>query len=143
MTGAPREDNEDLGFMKIMADGSQEIAKAMWDEMMTTLKPSVRELQLKTPKVQPRDLSSNKPIEYWVLASSQPELGPDGEVISIMGSITDISHLKWAQGNLLHKHYVNLELTHFHQLVRPTRNAHSRGRGNEETAERVHRYHVA
>jgi hypothetical protein len=32
------------------------------------------------------------------LASSSPEIGPSGEIMSIMGSITDISQLKWAQG---------------------------------------------
>jgi PAS domain S-box-containing protein len=96
MTGTPREDSDDLGFMKVVADGSQEVAKDMWDQMLKTFKPSVREIQLRNPQVQPRDLSGNK-IEYWVLASSQPELGPSGEVISVMGSIADISHLKWAQ----------------------------------------------
>jgi signal transduction histidine kinase len=30
--------------------------------------------------------------------TSQPEISPDGKLISVMGSITDISHLKWAQG---------------------------------------------
>ena len=37
-------------------------------------------------------------MDYWVLATSQPELAEDGSLRSIMGSITDISHLKWAQG---------------------------------------------
>lgn len=96
MTGYPREDNEDFGCIKVLAEDSQEVAKEMWDEMMRTLKPSAREIQLRNPKVHPRDLSGNE-IEYWVLASSQPELGPHGEVISIMGSIADISHMKWAQ----------------------------------------------
>jgi PAS domain S-box-containing protein len=96
MTGYAREDTDEFGFNKVLAEGSQQVAKEMWDEMMTTLKPSVREIQLRNPQVHPRDLGGNK-IEYWVLASSQPELGPNGEVISIMGSIADISHLKWAQ----------------------------------------------
>ncbi|KAF1918477.1 aerobic respiration control sensor protein arcB [Ampelomyces quisqualis] len=96
MTGAPRDDNDYFSFVKVVAEESQAVAKDMWDEMMTTLKPSVREIQLRNPQVQPRDLSDNI-IEYWVLASSQPELGPNGDVISIMGSIADISHLKWAQ----------------------------------------------
>lgn len=100
MTGYPREDNEGFGFMKTIAANSQDVAEDMWKEMMRSFKPLVRELQLKNSQVQPRDLSGN-PIEYWVLASSQPELGPDGEVISIMGSITDISHLKWAQGKFM------------------------------------------
>lgn len=97
MTSAPREDAEEYGFMKLVSEESREEAKKMWEEMMTTLKPSVHELRLKSPQQQPRDLSGD-PIACWVLASSLPELGPDGQVVSIMGSIIDISHLKWAQG---------------------------------------------
>ncbi|KAF2822202.1 putative histidine kinase HHK16p [Ophiobolus disseminans] len=98
MSGFPRENEEEFGFIEVVADGSQDMAKGMWEEMMTTLKPSVRELQLKNRKVQPLDSSGTEPIEYWVLASSSPEIGSNGEVVSIMGSIIDISHLKWAQG---------------------------------------------
>jgi PAS domain S-box-containing protein len=97
MTGANRDDEENLSFLKLMADGSRGAAMEMWQEMITTMKPSVRELQLKNTMGSPKDLSGNA-IEYWVLASSQPELGPDGKVIAIMGSITDISQIKWAQG---------------------------------------------
>jgi PAS domain S-box-containing protein len=95
MTGTPRDD-KDHEFMNVIADRSYDVAKDMWKEMLTTLKPSVREIQLRNPQLRPHDLSGNT-IEYWVLASSQPELAPSGEVISIMGSIADISHLKWAQ----------------------------------------------
>jgi hypothetical protein len=65
--------------------------------MMTTMKPATREIQLKPLNIQPRDLIGS-PIEYWVLASSAPQLGLDGEVLYIMGSIADISHLKWVHG---------------------------------------------
>lgn len=96
MTGTPRDEDESMGFLKPLADESRIIAKEMWYEMMATMKPSVRELQLRTSQIQPRSLEG-EPIDYWVLATSQPELGLNGEVISIMGSIADISHLKWAQ----------------------------------------------
>jgi PAS domain S-box-containing protein len=97
MTGASKDDNERLGFQNLIADGSRDASKSMWNEMRTNLTPAVRELQLKHPRVLPRDLSGNI-IECWVLANSQPELGPKGEIVSIMGSISDISHRKWAQG---------------------------------------------
>ena len=32
-----------------------------------------------------------------VLSSSYPELGEDGSVISVSGTLTDITHLKWAE----------------------------------------------
>lgn len=65
--------------------------------MITHHKPASRELQFANSTFQPRDIDGSL-IEYWVLSASQPELSPDGELISIMGSLTDISHLKWAQG---------------------------------------------
>lgn len=89
-------DKHELSFLTHIEDSSKEVAQSMWDEMMTTLKPSTREIQLNNPQ-QPRYLNGEL-IEYWVLASSAPEIGPGGDVISIMGSITDISHMKWAQG---------------------------------------------
>jgi hypothetical protein len=33
-----------------------------------------------------------------LLSHSSPEIGPNGDILSIMGSITDISQTKWAQG---------------------------------------------
>ncbi|KAJ4376119.1 hypothetical protein N0V83_001400 [Neocucurbitaria cava] len=97
MTGHPRESDEELSFLGTVAEESRDVTQAMWDEMMTTMKPMTRELHLNNPHAHPRDVNG-EPIEYWVLASSQPEIGLDGEVISIMGSIADISHMKWAQG---------------------------------------------
>jgi PAS domain S-box-containing protein len=97
MTGHPRDKNDEFSFTLLFEDKSREAAMDMWHYMMKTHKPSTRELQLINPKARPRDLDG-EPIEYWVLASSQPEMSPDGEVISIMGSIADISQIKWAQG---------------------------------------------
>jgi PAS domain S-box-containing protein len=97
MTGHSRETREELSFLELMAEGSRDICKTMWDDMMITRQASTKELQLSSSFIQARDLSGNA-IDYWVLASSQPEIGPDGEIISVMGSITDISQIKWAQG---------------------------------------------
>ena len=66
-------------------------------DMVYEHKPASRELQFANSRVQPKDIDG-KPIEYWVLVNSQPEINANGELVSIMGSITDISHLKWAQG---------------------------------------------
>lgn len=65
--------------------------------MMTDSRPRQEEFLLTNPISGAQDLQGD-PIEYWVLATSQPEIGGDGEAKSVMGSIADISHLKWAQG---------------------------------------------
>ena len=98
MTGHPRDSTEPLAFLEIMAEESRQVAHEMWNEMITDLKPRANELQLRDSANGPRDLTTGEPIEYWVLASSAPEIGMDGQLRSIMGSIADISHLKWAQG---------------------------------------------
>ncbi|KAF1359732.1 hypothetical protein EJ07DRAFT_155677 [Lizonia empirigonia] len=96
LTGHVREGFKEYSFLSIMAEESVQPCKDMWEELLETKTACTRELRLNNRHVQPRDLSGN-PIEYWVLANSSPELGPDGQILSIMGSITDISQLKWAQ----------------------------------------------
>lgn len=97
MTGQARDDDSPFAFLNIMDDASRLKAEAMWRDHLSGLSMRQEELQLKNTHIVPRDLAG-EPIEYWVLATSQPEISPDGQVRSIMGSIADISHLKWAQG---------------------------------------------
>jgi PAS domain S-box-containing protein len=99
MTGFPRETSgyEHWSTADVFLGESKKTGFEMWDHIVRTKQPISRELRFRDPKVRPRDLHG-EPIEFWVLASSQPEVAPDGELMSIMGSITDISHIKWAQG---------------------------------------------
>ncbi|KAJ4296620.1 hypothetical protein N0V90_006668 [Kalmusia sp. IMI 367209] len=97
MTGHGRDDNSPFAFLGLMEDESRQKAEAMWRDHLTDSTLRQEELQLKNTGIVPRDLSG-EPMQYWVLATSQPEIGADGKVRSIMGSIADISHIKWAQG---------------------------------------------
>ncbi|KAH6625245.1 hypothetical protein C7974DRAFT_312570 [Boeremia exigua] len=97
LTGHAREAYGEFSFLGIMADESVQPCQEMWEQLVQTKKACTRELRLNNPHVQPRDVSGN-PIAFWVLANSAPELNLDGEIVSIMGSITDISQFKWAQG---------------------------------------------
>jgi PAS domain S-box-containing protein len=96
MTGALREDTDPVAFLKVCAEASRPVAMGQWEELLKTRKRAVREIQLMIPKVQPPELGGDV-IDSWILAVSQPELGPDGEVVNIMGALSDISHMKWAQ----------------------------------------------
>jgi hypothetical protein len=97
MTGHARDDERPFSFLDIMANGSRRKAAEMWENLFKDTGPQQEELQLKYPHVVPVDLEG-QPIECWVLASSQPEIGMDGTIRSIMGSIADISQIKWVQG---------------------------------------------
>ena len=90
MTGVTREEGKVPWSVDIMEGASKEHARDLWDYVTRELKPTSREIQFSRSRVKPRDLSG-EPIEYWVLVSSQPEVSPDGRLISVMGSITDIS----------------------------------------------------
>ena len=95
LTGHAREGFGEFSFLGVMADESVEPCQGMWEELMATKTTCTRELKLRNPHFQPRDPDGN-PIDFWVLASSSPEIGPNGDIMSIMGSITDISQFRWA-----------------------------------------------
>ncbi|KAF2659309.1 aerobic respiration control sensor protein arcB [Lophiostoma macrostomum CBS 122681] len=97
MTGLSKEDSGRMSFLDHISENSRPVAQRMWDHMTSDFKGRSEELQLVNPLVTPRDLAG-EPIEFWVLASSLPEVGDDGRLRSVMGSIADISHMKWAQG---------------------------------------------
>ena len=97
MTAYPRDSQDEKAFLHLVAEGSRQTALDTWRDMTTDFQPRSAELQLNSDKVTAHNLRG-EPIEYWVLASSLPEIGIDGQLRSIMGSITDISHIKWVQG---------------------------------------------
>lgn len=79
MTGHQKYDDSPFGFHNHLTDESRETAEKMWVALMTD--PSLRqeEMRIKSSNVVPRDLAGD-PIEYWVLVTSQPEIGPDGKI---------------------------------------------------------------
>ena len=97
MTGQPRDEMHEMSWMEYIMDTSRNTMEEGWLKMTVDHVPWSGELQLKNLSLRPVNLSG-EPIDYWVLCTAQPEFSSDGSLRSIMGSITDISHLKWAQG---------------------------------------------
>ncbi|KAF1835179.1 hypothetical protein BDW02DRAFT_638833 [Decorospora gaudefroyi] len=99
MTGHPRDldKTEPFSWLELCQDRSKEVVMDMWYSMVETRSPTSREVQLNCSDVHPRDFNG-EPIDYWALVSGQAEITPEGELLSFMGSLADISHLKWAQG---------------------------------------------
>lgn len=64
--------------------------------------PVVFELKTKMFWQPPSELqqpeTSSSPQYKWILCSAYPELGPGDELLEIVGSVTDISKQKWAEG---------------------------------------------
>jgi PAS domain S-box-containing protein len=97
MTGHTRDSQYEMSWMDFILESSIETMEEGWHLLVDEHLPWSGELQLKHPYVHPVNLHGEQ-IEYWVLFSAHTEFGSDGSLRSIMGSITDISHLKWAQG---------------------------------------------
>ncbi|KAK7959013.1 uncharacterized protein PG986_003867 [Apiospora aurea] len=98
MTGHPRENLYEMSWMEQIADKSRTLMQEGWRQMTVERTAWSGELLMKKIRVQPVDLNGEA-IDYWLLVTAQPEIAPDGSTVrSIMGSVTDISHLKWAQG---------------------------------------------
>ncbi|KAF1988817.1 aerobic respiration control sensor protein arcB [Aulographum hederae CBS 113979] len=96
MTGHPRHDLFEMSWMECIFESSRETMNKGWHRMVHDRLPWSGELQLKPVSGSPVNLQGEE-IDYWVLSSAQPEFASDGSLRSVMGSICDISHSKWAQ----------------------------------------------
>jgi len=85
-----------LSFMETVAESNASVALGMWHQMTVERKPVACDLLLSHNYNTEVD-EAGVPIEPWVLVSAAPEIGPDDELRSIMGSITDISHYHYAR----------------------------------------------
>lgn len=97
MTGHSKENMHEFAWLDDLVESSIPTAQESWRILAEDKVAWSGELQFKRI-THDSLISDSEPIEYWVLATAQPELAEDGSLRSIMGSITDISHLKWAQG---------------------------------------------
>ncbi|KAK0625786.1 aerobic respiration control sensor protein arcB [Immersiella caudata] len=97
MTGHLRESEYEMSWMDFMTKDSVKIMEEGWKQLVNDHQPWSSELQLLKRSPNPVNFEA-EPMECWVLLSASPELTSDGSLRAIMGSITEISHLKWAQG---------------------------------------------
>lgn len=95
ITGHPRGDDSALSFKNIMHEDTMDIAMQSWSLYVNDRVKWQGELRLKKPWVDP---STGENIPNWILAAGVPDHYPDGRFRSLMGSITDISRIKWAEG---------------------------------------------
>lgn len=96
MTGLPRDSQYELSWMDIIVGSSVKTMEDGWHHLANEHLPWSGELQLQIRKANPTNLHGEA-IDYWVMFIAQPEIAADGSLRSIMGSITDISKIKWAQ----------------------------------------------
>ncbi|ORY61513.1 aerobic respiration control sensor protein arcB [Pseudomassariella vexata] len=97
MTGHPRDNLYEMSWMEQLEESSRKTMEEAWRQMVEGRKSWSGEVQLKKFNVHPVDLN-DEAIEYWVLVTAQPEIASDGSVRSVMGSLIDVSHVRWARG---------------------------------------------
>ncbi|KAF4975533.1 hypothetical protein FZEAL_7679 [Fusarium zealandicum] len=97
MTGHTRDGQSEMSWVDFIMGSSVKTMEEGWQQLTKDHLPWSGELQLQTKARNPVEMSGEY-IDYWVLFTAHVELSSTGSLRSIMGSITDISHLKWAQG---------------------------------------------
>lgn len=97
MTGHTRDSQYEMSWMDFIMPSSTRTMEDGWHRLVNEHRPWSGELQLKIRIAKPLNLHGEA-IDYWCMFTAQPEIAPDGSLRSVMGSITDISHMKWAQG---------------------------------------------
>ncbi len=95
MTRIDRECQEPMSWTNCVADTSLESIRCAWAQMHDARTSWSGELLLKSHHASGTQSQEN--LEHWVLFTAHVETRKDGLLKSVMGSITDISHLKWAQ----------------------------------------------
>jgi len=96
MTGHPRDQLHEMSFMEQIDPRSLPDIEAGWRKLTEQHLPWSGDLLMRKILIHPVDLEGQE-IDYWVFLAAIPDYAPDGSVRSIMGSLIDVSELKWAQ----------------------------------------------
>ncbi|RBA22433.1 hypothetical protein FPRO05_00780 [Fusarium proliferatum] len=96
MTGHSRDTPGDVSWADLMKN-SGSVMEQGWHRLTQDMLTWSGEVKLRESFENPVNIHG-EPIDFWVLVTAHPEITLSGTLRSIMGSITDISHLKWAQG---------------------------------------------
>ncbi|KAM0221349.1 hypothetical protein ACHAQD_005252 [Fusarium lateritium] len=96
MTGHTRDNQVDTAWVDLLRSPGSIMEKG-WERLTQEFLPWSGEVKLRQGTEDPVNLPGES-IDLWVMVTAHPEISSTGALRSIMGSITDISHLKWAQG---------------------------------------------
>lgn len=96
MTGLQKDDIEPMTWMEFLDESSRSVMEHGWAQLVEERVPWSGEIQLSSKA--PHAFGSEEHIDKWVLFSAAPEFAMNSSLRSIMGSITDITNLKWAEG---------------------------------------------
>lgn len=93
LTGQPRMSFDQLSWTDLIVEEDIDKLQKEWSAMMEEKKTKQMQYRLKKTWINQEGVRSN----IWVQGSSYPELDESGNVISVMGTLFDISQFKWAE----------------------------------------------
>ncbi|KAJ4363008.1 hypothetical protein N0V83_010126 [Neocucurbitaria cava] len=93
LTGVSHAPADQAEWFEIVADEDVDRVKEDWSNILEGKKSDGVQFRLKKQWTNQDGIRSN----IWVQSSSYPELDESGKVISIMGTLFDISQFKWAE----------------------------------------------
>lgn len=93
VSGHPVVPYEDIKWDVFMDATNLAIVAHNWEIITTTKKPVKFQFELNRTW----NDGHGHEMRASVLSCSYPELGEDGSVIAVSGTLTDITHLKWAE----------------------------------------------
>ncbi|KAF2125221.1 hypothetical protein P153DRAFT_300481 [Dothidotthia symphoricarpi CBS 119687] len=93
LTGLSRGEPGQADWLKVIAEEDVQAVNAYWAAIVEGKKSDSMQFRLRTTWINQDGARSN----IWVESSSHQELDESGNVISIMGTLFDISQFKWAE----------------------------------------------
>ena len=93
VSGHPVVPFEEIEWSVFMNAANLAIVNDNWEAVVNTKKPNKFQFELKRTW----NDGHGHEMRASVLSCSYPELGDDGSVVSVSGTLTDITHLKWAE----------------------------------------------
>ena len=93
VTGHPVVDFYDISWANCLTEDSLASVSINWNTLVVTKEPVNFPLQLRRAWSN----GAGGQGQAWVMANAYPELNEDGDVVAVAGTLSDISHLKWAE----------------------------------------------
>jgi len=99
---ASTETNATEAWYKIVFEEDLPLCESIFWKLVTNRESVSFELRTRMPFTPSSDDCEQETEDAqhfrWILCSAYPELSPDGELIEVVGNVTDISKQKWAEG---------------------------------------------
>lgn len=93
ISGHPKTEFQDVDWTPLVVEEDLDVIEQSWARMLDSKQSFTYQCRLKR-SWKSVDRASG---DTWVSVSGGPEIGTDGELIGAMGTLTDISHLKWTE----------------------------------------------